>query len=174
MHKASQYIPAIKSFLNANERSMFALLEKLVVIQSGSHHKKGVDNVLQCIKDAFADMAVSTEIVEQALAKNESIRRAILDSCSDGDGNNRSAVAYRQDIPLIRGYVHLDYLKTTLGKMRRHLAEIRGCLRVIRYNPEEPITENQLGFVDSGLENCELLEELLKNLVLNGDKQSSD
>ncbi|UCG62392.1 MAG: response regulator [Candidatus Zixiibacteriota bacterium] len=114
------------------------------------------------------------EIVEQALAKNDSIRRATLDSCDDPDCGNKSAVAYRQDIPSIKGYVHVDYLKTTLGKMRRHLAEIRGCLRVIRYNPEEPITENQLGFVDSGLDNCELLEELLRNLVLDGERKSSD
>ncbi len=115
---------------------------------------------------------VLPEIVEQAMAKNESIRRIGLDRCDDVNSRNKSAVAYRQDIPLIKNYVHIEFLKTSIGKMRRHLAEIKGCLRVIRYNPEEPVTDNQLGFLESGLENCELLEELLKHINQNDNEKS--
>jgi len=65
MNKASTYTSAIKSFL-----------EELVIIQSGSHHKKGVDNVLQHIKGSFAGMDVSTEIVEQAMLGNHLVVRS--------------------------------------------------------------------------------------------------
>ena len=77
MDKASTYTPAVQSFLQDNEGSMFKLLEELVIIQSGSHHKKGVDKVLQCIKGAFAGMDVSTEIVEQAMLGNHLLVRSI-------------------------------------------------------------------------------------------------
>jgi len=76
MDSASTYTPAIKSFLQTNERSMLKFLEELVVIQSGSHHKKGVDTVLQHIQGSFAGMDVSTQIIEQAMLGNHLVVRS--------------------------------------------------------------------------------------------------
>ena len=76
MNSASTYTPAIKSFLQTNERSMLKFLEELVVIQSSSHHKKGVDRVLQHIKGSFTGMDVSIEIVEQAMLGNHLVVRS--------------------------------------------------------------------------------------------------
>lgn len=119
------------------------------------------------VKDTlFCD--VLPDIVEQALAKNMAMSGATPDprTCSPSPG--RSATAYSQPPPLLEGYVHTGHLKGTLLKVRRHLAEIKGCVSVMRYNPDEPVSENQLGFLESALENCELLEELLAKLLRNG------
>ena len=106
------------------------------------------------------------EIVEQAMAKNEYIRRSSQVSRDELDNNNKSAIAYSQSMPLLNGYIHVEHLKTSFAKLRRHLAEIRGCLRVVRYNPDEPVTENQLGFLESAMDSCELLEDILTRMVL--------
>jgi glutamate carboxypeptidase len=76
MDSASSYSPAIISFLQANERSMHKLLEELVVIQSGSLHKKGVDTVLEHIKGSLTGMDVSIETVEQAMLGNHLVVRS--------------------------------------------------------------------------------------------------
>ena len=81
MRKVSTYTPAIKSFLEANEKSMFAYLEELVLIQSSSHHKKGVNKVLQTIKGSFEGMDVSTEVIEQPLLGNHLVARS---NCPSG------------------------------------------------------------------------------------------
>lgn len=112
------------------------------------------------------------EIVEQAMAKNEYIRRA--SSAADGQTNHKSAIAYSHSMPLLNGYIHADHLKTSFSKLRRHVAEIRGCLRVVRYNPDEPVTENQLGFLESALDNCEMLEDILTRLVLKVEDKFGD
>jgi len=77
MNDASTYMSDIKSFLEANETSMFKFLEEVVLIQSGSHHKKGVDKVLHYIQGSFEGMDVSTEVVEQPLLGNHLIVRSI-------------------------------------------------------------------------------------------------
>ena len=76
MNNTSTYLPDIKSFLEKNETAMFKYLEELVLIQSGSHHKKGVDRVLQHIKKSFEDMDVSTEVIEQPLLGNHLVVRS--------------------------------------------------------------------------------------------------
>lgn len=109
---------------------------------------------------------VLPEIVEQAVVKNEAIKRAIKSSRIEPVIANNSAVVYSQMIPFLNGYLHTDHLKTSLAKIRRHLTEIRGCIHIVRYNPEEPVTENQCGFLESAMESCELVEDLLTRMVL--------
>ena len=84
MNNAPTYMPAIKSFLEANEKSMFKFLEELVLIQSGSHNKKGVDTVLKNIQGAFEDMDVSTEVVEQPQLGNHLVVRSTCPPGSSG------------------------------------------------------------------------------------------
>lgn len=112
------------------------------------------------------------EIVEQAMAKNEYIRRTSSASQDDSLNNHKSAIAYSQSMPQLNGYIHVQHLRTSFAKLRRHLAEIRGCLRVVRYNPDEPVTENQLGFLESALDNCELLEDILTRMFLKIEDKS--
>ena len=81
MNNASSYTRAIQSFLQANEKSMFKYLEELVLIQSGSHHKKGVDKVMQHIQASFDGMDVSTEVVEQSLLGDHLVVRS---NCPQG------------------------------------------------------------------------------------------
>ena len=45
---------------------MFSLLEKMVLIQSGSHNKKGVDRVSKLIKSFFQANGISCRVIEQA------------------------------------------------------------------------------------------------------------
>lgn len=115
---------------------------------------------------------VLPDIVEQAVAKNMAMKQAAADSNPSSPCCERSATAYSRPFPALEGYVHTDHLRSTLSKVRRHLVEIRGCLSVIRYNPEEPVTENQLGFLESALDNCEMLDELIAHLLRNGTNKS--
>ncbi|UCE23447.1 MAG: response regulator [Candidatus Zixiibacteriota bacterium] len=116
---------------------------------------------------------VLPEIVMQAMAKNEAIKKAIPASGIEPDPGRKSAIAYSQNIPLLNGYIHSDHLKSTIAKARRHLAEIRGCLRVVRYNPEEPPTETQVDFLESALEDCEVIEELIVGIALKTEEEPS-
>ena len=84
MNDAPIVTPDIKSFLEANETSMFNFLEELVLIQSGSHNKKGVDTVLKRIQGAFDGMAVSTEVVDQPQLGNHLIVRSTCPLGSSG------------------------------------------------------------------------------------------
>jgi len=76
MKAVSAYFPIIKSYLESNEKAMFALLEELVCIQSGSHNKKGVDATMHRIETALEGMDLSTEIVEQRMLGNHLIARS--------------------------------------------------------------------------------------------------
>ena len=76
MDNAAAHTSAFKSFLEANEKAMFKYLEDLVHIQSGSHHKNGVDKVQQYIQKSFEGMAVSTEVVEQPNLGNHLVVRS--------------------------------------------------------------------------------------------------
>ena len=84
MNNVPTYTPAIKSFLEANEKFMFKCLEELVLIQSGSHNKKGVDATLQNIQGAFEGMDVTTEVVEQSQLGNHLIVRSTCPKGSSG------------------------------------------------------------------------------------------
>jgi glutamate carboxypeptidase len=73
----------IASFLQTREADMFALLEKLVRIQSGSYNKKGVDRMATTVSEMFADMNVSFEFIRQQLFGNHLIVRS--KACSSMD-----------------------------------------------------------------------------------------
>ena len=117
---------------------------------------------------------VLPELVSQAVSKNAAIRRSCTESEVDAGDVSRSAVAYSQTIPSLKGYIHTEHLKTALSKVRRHLAEISGCVHVVRYNPDEPVSDNQLGFLESALDNCELMRDLLSQLVRSIEEKTRD
>jgi glutamate carboxypeptidase len=67
----------IISFLNAHEPDMFALLKKMVLIQSGSHNKEGVDRVARLIQSIFQSNTVSCRTMEQTKFGNHLIVRSL-------------------------------------------------------------------------------------------------
>ncbi|MGD9082919.1 MAG: M20 family metallopeptidase [Desulfobacterales bacterium] len=67
----------IISFLNSHEPDMFALLEKMVLIQSGSHNKEGVDRVARLIQSIFRSNTVSCQTMEQTKFGNHLIVRSL-------------------------------------------------------------------------------------------------
>jgi glutamate carboxypeptidase len=71
------YHDSIISFLNAHEPDMFALLKKMVRIQSGSHNKEGVDQVARLIQSMFRSDTVSCQTLEQTRYGNHLIVRSL-------------------------------------------------------------------------------------------------
>lgn len=116
------------------------------------------------VKDALF-REVLPEIVEQALAKNRAIRKMVLASGESGLMSLKSAIAYSPEILRVNGYLHTDHLRTIVSKFHRYIAEVRGCLRMIRFNPDEPVTDTQLAFLEAALDNCEQIEDLLAQLT---------
>jgi len=55
---------------------MFALLKELVLIQSGSDNKRGVDKVAQRLESAVRDLPMTLEVVEQQMAGNHLLLRS--------------------------------------------------------------------------------------------------
>lgn len=117
---------------------------------------------------------VLPEIVEQAIAKNEALKRERASS-EKPQQPGRTAIAYSRDLPVLNGYLHTEHLRTLANKFRRHLTEIRGCIQIVCYNPEQPINENQQAFLEAALEYCEQLEDLVSRITSNlpGDKTDS-
>ncbi|MBW2513506.1 MAG: M20 family metallopeptidase [Deltaproteobacteria bacterium] len=76
MKEYSAYFNDIESFLISKEPDMFALLEEIVTIQSGSHNKTGIDMTADTIVRAFQGIDVSTEIIEQRLQGNNLVVRS--------------------------------------------------------------------------------------------------
>ena len=76
MQKYTVYAEEIESFLTSKEPDMFAFLEELVKIQSGSHNKAGIDRTAAAIVRAFQGLDVSTESVEQRLQGNNLVVRS--------------------------------------------------------------------------------------------------
>ena len=58
---------------------MFDLLEKMVLIQSGSHNKEGVDRVSGLIESSFQSNSVSCRLIEQAKFGNHLIVRSLCE-----------------------------------------------------------------------------------------------
>lgn len=73
----------IQSVLKSRESEMFALLEELVLIQSGSYNKKGVDDVVHRIDRIFKKENIETEIIEQNSLGNHLVVRS---PCRSSDG----------------------------------------------------------------------------------------
>ena len=64
-------------FLKAHKRDMFALLEKMVLIQSGSYNKEGVDELGRFIKSTFKFNNVSCQVIEQNKYGNHLVVRSL-------------------------------------------------------------------------------------------------
>lgn len=83
MKEYSAYFEDIESFLISKEPDMFAFLEKLITIQSGSHNKAGIDRTAGTIAQAFQGLDVSTETVEQQLQGNNLVVRSSAQPSAD-------------------------------------------------------------------------------------------
>ena len=83
MKEYSAYFEDIESFLISKEPDMFAFLEKLITIQSGSHNKAGIDRTAGAIAQAFQGLDVSTETVEQQLQGNNLVVRSSAQPSAD-------------------------------------------------------------------------------------------
>lgn len=66
----------ITDFLKAQEPEMFRLLREMVLIQSGSFNKKGIDRVARLIQSVFKQNKVSCQIVEQKTLGNHLVVRS--------------------------------------------------------------------------------------------------
>lgn len=66
-------INRILRFLERSEGEMFSLLKELVLIQSGSYHKAGVDAVVEVIRDVVIREGLSARVVEQEKLGNHLI-----------------------------------------------------------------------------------------------------
>ncbi|MDY6791741.1 MAG: M20/M25/M40 family metallo-hydrolase [Thermodesulfobacteriota bacterium] len=66
----------ISDFLKAQEPEMFRLLREMVLIQSGSFNKKGIDRVVRLIQSAFKHNKVLCNVVEQKIFGNHLIFRS--------------------------------------------------------------------------------------------------
>ena len=75
MNPASTHTAAMRSFLESKERDMFSLLEDLVLIQSGSHNKKGVDAAARRIATVFQEMGLDAETKVQPVLGNHLLVR---------------------------------------------------------------------------------------------------
>jgi len=76
MKSYSAYFEEIESFLTSRETDMFAFLEEIITIQSGSHNKAGIDRTASTIVRAFQGLDVSTETIEQHLQGNNLVVRS--------------------------------------------------------------------------------------------------
>ncbi len=76
MKEYTTYFNDIESFLISKEPDMFASLEEIVKIQSGSHNKAGIELTAGTIVRAFQGLDVSTETIEQRLQGNHLVVRS--------------------------------------------------------------------------------------------------
>lgn len=83
MKEYSAYFEDIESFLISKEADMFAFLEKIIKIQSGSHNKAGIDRTASAIVHDFQGLHVSTETVEQQLQGNNLVVRSSAQPSAD-------------------------------------------------------------------------------------------
>jgi glutamate carboxypeptidase len=83
MKNYSAYFEEIESFLTSREVDMFAFLEEIITIQSGSHNKAGIDRTASTIVRAFQGLDVSTETIEQQLQGNNLVVRSSAQPTAD-------------------------------------------------------------------------------------------
>ena len=76
MKNYSAYFEEIESFLTSRETDMFAFLEEIITIQSGSHNKAGIDRTASTIVRACQGLDVSTQTIEQQLQGNNLVVRS--------------------------------------------------------------------------------------------------
>lgn len=70
-------------YLKAREPDMFALLDEMVLIQSGSHNKEGVDQVGRLIKSIFQSNTVSCQMIDQTKFGNHLVVRSLCEKRFD-------------------------------------------------------------------------------------------
>ena len=70
----------ITDFLKEQEPEMFRLLRKMVLIQSGSYNKNGVDRVVRLIQSAFKNNTVFCQVIEQKTLGNHLIIRSFQEA----------------------------------------------------------------------------------------------
>jgi glutamate carboxypeptidase len=70
---------SITTFLKAHDREIFELLEKMVLIQSGSFNKDGIDKLGRFIKSTFQSNNVSCRVIEQDRYGNHLVVRSLCD-----------------------------------------------------------------------------------------------
>ena len=68
---------AIIKHIKSKEADMFALLEKMVLIQSGSYNKNGVDRVARLVESTFESNRVSCQRIEQKDYGNHLVVRSL-------------------------------------------------------------------------------------------------
>ncbi len=68
---------SIIDFLKTQEPHMFKLLREMVLIQSGSYNKEGVDSVVSLIKSVFESNKVSCSIIGQETLGNHLVVRSL-------------------------------------------------------------------------------------------------
>jgi len=73
----------IISFLKTHHRDMFALLEKMVRIQSGTYNKQGVDQMVSLITSTLQSNAVSFKVIEQDKFGNHLVVRSLCEKSFD-------------------------------------------------------------------------------------------
>jgi glutamate carboxypeptidase len=66
---------SLRTYIQEHTTGMFALLEELVLIQSSSYHKAGVDRVARRVAAAFKPDAITCETVPQTSAGNHLLVR---------------------------------------------------------------------------------------------------
>ena len=69
----------IITFLKTHHRDMFALLEKMVRIQSGTYNKQGVDQMVRLIKSEFQSNSVTFKVVVQDRFGNHIVVRSLCE-----------------------------------------------------------------------------------------------
>ena len=65
----------LRTHLTTHQRGMFALLKKMVCINSGSHNKIGVDAVGRVVTDALAGCGLSATVIEEEAIGNHLVVR---------------------------------------------------------------------------------------------------
>ncbi|MFC1812123.1 M20 family metallopeptidase [Thermodesulfobacteriota bacterium] len=71
------------SYIKTHTTDMFSLLEKMVLIQSGSHNKKGVDRVSNLIKTFFQSNGTSCRVIEQTEFGNHLVVKSLCEEYSE-------------------------------------------------------------------------------------------
>jgi len=86
--------PQIVSFLQENETQMFSLLEDLVVIQSSSHNKVGVDRVARAIETFLSNSSAICRTVTQEHSGNHLVIRS---PAAEADGRRQALLVGHMD-----------------------------------------------------------------------------
>ncbi|MCB2148425.1 MAG: M20 family metallopeptidase [Deltaproteobacteria bacterium] len=74
----------LRTYLRTHQPQMFALLKKMVCINSGTHNKTGVDAVGRAVVDALKGCDLTVEVIEEELIGNQLVVRTPCPSSDAG------------------------------------------------------------------------------------------